>query len=198
MVVNIFDDPLFTPYLGNLAAESVAKERAIKELSYRFAPLMNKIVNSSPPQLLDMLEDGIKGVAENPPTSIPTLQTAVKDVLRVLDELKVIMNGETAPEARSYKSIADEHDAYASTDEQGKTVFERRGVTLERERGWKGADQYVRVRTHDPDTINEIHREFKSGIGESEYSSVQNLGIRGAHNYWKFSGSKQAGQQELG
>jgi hypothetical protein len=118
-------------------------------------------------------------------------QVTVSPKLRFADD-------NTPPESRSYKAIPDEHDAYASTDEQGRTVFERRGVTLERERGWKEGVQHVRVRTNDPATVKEIHREFKSGIGESEYSSVTDLGQKGAHHYWRFGGSKQAGEQELG
>jgi hypothetical protein len=87
-LIDIFDDPLFTPFVPFFAGEPLDKRHAINQLSKRyasFAPLMDKIRNSSTPQLLNTLEDSVRIIAENP------VQGAANDVLRLLDDAKIMV-----------------------------------------------------------------------------------------------------------
>jgi hypothetical protein len=90
-MIDVFNDPLFEGYIVALATETLPRRAAINELSRRyatFAPLMDKIRNSSTPQLLDTLQDSINAVRNDPPTSSPELKSAVNEVLKLVDDLK--------------------------------------------------------------------------------------------------------------
>ncbi len=93
-MIDIFNDPLFTPFLGNLAVETVAKRQIVAQISYSFGPLMNKIRNSSTPQLLSTLEESANRVRDLPPT--PTVQSAVDKVLKLVDDMRTVVNSSKA------------------------------------------------------------------------------------------------------
>src|SRR5438132_295333 len=83
-----FTDPLFQGFVLTLGSETLPKRQLVNQLSERYAtfgPLMEKIRNSSTPQLLNTLEDSVKVLGEN------SVQGAANDVLKVLHDAKATL-----------------------------------------------------------------------------------------------------------